>query len=43
MKAINRTALILTPVLVAPTGRYAAGVTRVPLVAGRRVSVVSRE
>jgi hypothetical protein len=31
MKALKRMALILTPLLVALTGRYAAGVTRVPL------------
>ena len=30
MKALTRMALILTPLLVAPTGRFAAGVARVP-------------
>ena len=39
MKALKRMALIHTPLLVALTGRSAAGVTRVPLVPGRRMSL----
>ena len=36
MKALRRMALILTPLLAAPTGRSAAGVTRVPQLPGIR-------
>ena len=41
MRAIRLRAFILTPLLVALTGRSAAGVTRVPLFPGRRVSRVA--
>ncbi len=41
MKALKRMALILMPLLVALTGRYAAGVTRVPLLKGRPVPSTS--
>jgi len=43
MRAIRVRAFILTPLLVAPTGRYAAGVARVPLCLSRRVSGFSRK
>ena len=38
MRAIRFRAFILLPLFVPPTGRYAAGVARVPLFPGRRVS-----
>jgi len=38
MRAIRFRAFILTPLLVAPTGRYAAGVARVRCSLGRRAS-----
>lgn len=41
MKALKQVALIFTPLLVALTGRFAAGVTRVPLYPGRRLSVTA--
>jgi len=31
MRVLKRMAFILTPLLIAPTDRYAVGVTRVPL------------
>jgi len=43
MKALRRMALILSPLFVPPTGRYAAGVARVPLFRGRRLSAFSGE
>ena len=43
MRAIRFRAFILTPLLVALTGRCAAGVTRVPLLPGRRQSVCDRQ
>ena len=43
MRAIRLRAFILTPLLIAPTGRSAAGVTRVPLFPSRRVCVSVKE